>query len=234
MDAYEELLSLARNTASILVEKGIRPRPYTADDGTTVEGWRVEQLPGHERSEYRGSDNWEEFRSANELILATDGRFFTYTEIWNSHSVLSGSPVDEHTRELRHQSSAHLVSLGPGKPFAAASTMLERLPWTAVSYAPPQIRPVSPAPPAPRRGTVPPPVRPPARSGDLVGAVLGFGGGFLLGCAVGCVSALVLGVALSLGGLDGDTVGVTTFSAAMFCVATGTAIGTVQGWRKET
>ncbi|MFC4506467.1 MULTISPECIES: hypothetical protein [Streptomyces] len=231
MDAYEEMLDLARRTAGTLADRGIRPRPYEADDGTTVEGWCVEQRD-HAKDEYRGIDNWEEFRSADHLVLTPDGRFLAYTETWSGYSGKDGRAVDEHTRTLRHQSSAYLVSLGPGKPFAALSTMLERMPWTVMSYTPPQARPAAPAPPAPVRQAAPPPKAPSARPGNPAGAVLGFGHGLLVGCAVGCGSAIVLGVVLSIGGMDGDAVGVTTFAAAMFCVVAGTVIGTVNGWRK--
>lgn len=246
MDAYEELLDLARRTVGTLTEKRVRPRPFTADDGTTVEGWCVKQLADHAKDEYRGLNNWEEFRCTIELVLAADGRFFSYTETWNNYSGTGGSPVHEHSRALRHESAAYLVAVGPGKPFAAVSTLLERLPWTASSYAPP---PVRPAPAAPAASATPTAsaaasassasgrqaarsaTAPPARPRSAVGAVLGFGGGLLLGCAAGGAVAIVLGIALSIGGLDGDTVGVTTFVTAMFCVAAGAVIGTVNGWR---
>ncbi|AGK80832.1 hypothetical protein ACIQ9K_20545 [Streptomyces microflavus] len=71
---------------------------------------------------------------------------------------------------------------------------------------------------------------PPARSRSAVGAVLGFGGGLLFGCAAGGAVAVVLGLSLSIGGLDGDTVGVPTFVSAMFCVAAGAVVGAVNGW----
>ncbi len=242
MDAYEQLLDLARRTVGTLTEKGIRPRPFAADDGTTVEGWCVKQLADHAKDEYRGINNWEEFRCTIDLVLTADGRFFSYTETWNNHSGTGGQPVHEHSRALRNESAAYLVAVGPGKPFAAVSTLLERLPWTAISYAPPRVRPtpvapvvtVAPAPPTAsasgrrdaRSATASRP-----RSRSAVGAVLGFGGGLLCGCAAGCAAALVLGIALSIGGLDGDTVGVTTFVSAMVCVAAGAVIGAVSGWR---
>ncbi|MFE1508138.1 hypothetical protein [Streptomyces sp. NPDC058726] len=76
MDAYEEMLDLARRTVATLTEKGVKPRPFEADDGTTVKGWCVKQLADHAKDEYRGLNNWEEFRCAIELVLAADGRFF--------------------------------------------------------------------------------------------------------------------------------------------------------------
>lgn len=231
MDAYEELLDLARRTVGTLMEKGIRPRPYKADDGTTVEGWFVKQMADHAKDEYRGLNNWEEFRCTIELVLATDGRFFSYTETWNNHSGTDGRSVHEHSQALRHESAGYLVSVGPGKPFAAVSTLLERVPWTARSYTPSPVRPAAPVSPAPVRQAASPPKAQPARPRSAVGAILGFGGGLLFGCAAGGACAIVLGIALSIGGLDGDTVGVTTFATAMFCVATGAVVGTITGWR---
>ncbi|MEU1467392.1 hypothetical protein ABZ434_04120 [Streptomyces sp. NPDC005761] len=239
MDAYEEMLDLARRTVGTLNEKGVRPRPFTADDGTTVKGWCVKQLADHAKDEYRGLDNWEEFRCTIDLVLGDDGRFFSYTETWNNHSGTGGKPVHEHSRVLRHESAAYLIAVGPGKPFAAVSTLLERLPWTASSYSPPRARP-APVTPAPSVPSVPSTsgrraarsaTAPPARPRSAVGAVLGFGGGLLFGCAAGGAVAIVLGIALSIGGMDGDRVGVTTFVTAMFCVAAGAVIGAVNGWR---
>ncbi|MFJ7204538.1 hypothetical protein ACIQWR_13500 [Streptomyces sp. NPDC098789] len=236
MDAYEDMLDLARQTVATLTEKGVRPRPFEADDGTTVKGWCVKQLADHAKDEYRGLDNWEEFRCTIELVLAADGRFFSYTETWNNHSGTGGRAVHEHSRALRHESAAYLIAVGPGKPFAAVSTLLERLPWTASSYAPPQVRPAPVAPATPAASTsgrqaARTATARPARPRSAVGAVLGFGGGLLLGCAAGCAVAIVLGIALSIGGMDGDTVGVTTFVIAMFCVAAGAVAGAVSGWR---
>ncbi|MEW1578258.1 hypothetical protein AB0407_09190 [Streptomyces microflavus] len=59
MDAYEEMLDLARRTVATLTEKGVKPRPFEADDGTTVKGWCVKQLADHAKDEYRGLNNWE-------------------------------------------------------------------------------------------------------------------------------------------------------------------------------
>ncbi|KPI06604.1 hypothetical protein OV450_3716 [Actinobacteria bacterium OV450] len=224
MDPYEELLAKERDMARELTARGVRPRPYGGDDGTAVEGWQVKELASFHRDEYRGPGDWDDFRSTSVLLLAADGRFFTHAESWSDEpDRRTGRAVQEHRRELRPASAALLVGLGPGRPFAALSAMLERLPWTAYSYAP------APGPPQ----AVPAPARPaPAPQPAPASRAPRNAGGFFYGCVVGGIGAAVLGIVLGMAGVvGGDALGITTMAFALASVVACMAIGAVRGGR---
>ncbi|MFF4392796.1 hypothetical protein ACFY0G_39615 [Streptomyces sp. NPDC001552] len=238
VDPYEKLLDQARETARTLVSRGIAPRPYADDGGQAVEGWKIKQLPAVDRDHYRGPSDWEERRSSLDLLLTTDGRFFTYLEIESAGSRASEPDRLERTRYLKHESAQFLVGLGPGNPFAAVASMLERMPWTAVGYMPPTVRPVQarPAPPPKPPPPPPPPAPAPAPAsapaGSVGGALVGLVGGFMYGSVVGLIGAIVLGVVLLTASLADDVVGPATMAFAVLAVVTCTVVGSVRGWRR--
>lgn len=236
MDPYEKLLDQARETARALVARGVAPRPYADDDGHAVDGWCIKQLHAVDRDHYRGPSDWEEFRSFQDLLLTPDGRFFTFLGTWSAGSRASEPDSPERTRYLKHESAQFLVALGPGKPFAAVSMMLERLPWTASSCTPPAAAPApprqavsAPARPAPS----PTPAAPRPAPPNAGGAIAGLAAGFFYGCVVGGIGAVVLGIALGMGGVaDGDAVGITTMAFALASIVTCMITGAVQGGRR--
>ncbi|PBC75757.1 hypothetical protein BX265_0432 [Streptomyces sp. TLI_235] len=229
MDAYEELLALARGTARTLLAQGVAPRSFRDDGGSAVEGWVVDRLPTGEQ----GGDGLplpaSDVRSSCALVLDVDGRFHRYRDSSRRTADSRGRAVLTRRLELSPATPRTLVGLGPGRPFDQATVLLEQLPWTAVARRP-ATRPLpaaavrTPARPswAQRPEVEPVPVVPDGgteRAGAAARLLFGFAGGCV------CATAATLACAALLGDAA-RPVGLTT---AGVCVAAGTALGALRG-----
>ncbi|MEW1907376.1 hypothetical protein AB0442_02825 [Kitasatospora sp. NPDC085895] len=232
MDAYEELLVLARGTARTLLAQGVAPLSFRDDEGAAVDGWVVDRLPAWDRGGAAVRTRRTEVRSSCALVLDVDGRFHRYRDS-SLRMPAGGRTVVTRRLELSPASARTLVALGPGRPFDQVTVLLEQLPWTAVPHRP-AVRPqpvAAPPPPAPvlpswaRRPGPEPVAAVPAAGRRRAGAVTGM----LLGLAGGCVCATAATLACTA--LWGGGARPAGLAAAGACVAAGTALGAVRGRR---
>lgn len=128
-----EALDMARDAAKQLKEAGKKVSEYRGDDGTFVLGWNLHYYLGRipeDQSFSRAIGDWEEYSGTHYLVLGTDGRIYDYDTFTTEYGAArTGGHRIERARRLRPATQGELLSLGPGKPFAALKTMLERLPW---------------------------------------------------------------------------------------------------------
>ncbi|WP_030276249.1 hypothetical protein [Streptomyces sp. NRRL B-24484] len=236
MDAYEELLVLARGTARTLLAQGVAPLSFRDDGGAAVDGWVVDRLPAWDRGGAVVQARRTEVRSSCALVLDVDGRFHRYRDSSVRASGAGGRAVVTRRLELSPASARTLVALGPGRPFDQVTVLLEQLPWTAVPHRP-AVRPqpvAAPPPPAPvpavpswaRRAEPAPVAGVPAagrgRTATVTGALLGFAAG-----CIGAAAATPVCAALT----DGAARQIACLTATGVCVTVGTALGAVRGRR---
>jgi len=126
MDLYEELLAKARETAQQLQGADKRTTTDTADDGTTVTGWVFHHFQSYNSEKNLGGGFWRETWGSSHIILSVEGIFYTFS--------LDGEEDTSGKRELRQKiqqtGKQELLNLGSGKPFAKATELLERFPYT--------------------------------------------------------------------------------------------------------
>ncbi|MCU7820938.1 hypothetical protein [Kitasatospora sp. DSM 101779] len=230
MDAYEELLALARGTARTLLAQGVAPRSFRDDEGAVVDGWVVDRLPAWDRGGAALQTRRTEVRSSCALVLDVNGRFHRYRDSSLRIPGAGGRTVVTRRLELSPASARTLVALGPGRPFDQVTALLEQLPWTAVPRRPAaRPQPVAAPPPPPpalpswarRPDPVPAaaPAADPGRPATVTGALVGFAGGCICAAAASLACTALLGNAALAVGL----------TAAALCVTTGTALGAVRG-----
>lgn len=129
---WDNARAQARRTAQEMKRSSRDPIRYQGDDGTACEGWSFHYFPSENETKYfgaLGSYNYEEYWGQHLLFLGVNGKLYEYQESNTEYG--KGRPGGyriERGKILRLASTATLARLGPGKPYAALCSMLERLP----------------------------------------------------------------------------------------------------------
>ncbi|MFD0531618.1 hypothetical protein ACFQ1I_41580 [Kitasatospora arboriphila] len=114
MDAYEELLVLARGTARTLLAQGVAPLSFRDDEGAAVDGWVVDRLPAWDRGGAAVRTRRTEVRSSCALVLDVDGRFHRYRDSSLRMPAAAAGRWSPVGWSCRRASARTLVALGPG------------------------------------------------------------------------------------------------------------------------
>jgi len=125
MDLYEKLLALARESAQAISDLSIPTESYNDDNGFSIQGWMFHSFPSYSSEKQLGIGAWRESWGNSAIILTTEGTFFTHA--FDGLETEAGQKL---SHRLRPTSKAELLNLGNGKPFAKATEILERLPYS--------------------------------------------------------------------------------------------------------
>ena len=130
---FDDALGLAEETARQMRGANKPLVEYQGDSDLAVKGWIVHRYPVNlpeDKSFSNAPGDFEEYWGQHVLVLSSDGKLYEYRETNTQYgSARSGGEHLERVKSLRTASSGDLVRLGPGKPFAALTSILERLPW---------------------------------------------------------------------------------------------------------
>ena len=124
MDEYATFRALALRTVQDLMNVR-QPKEWSAN-GQSIKGWTVVSGDSYSNEKFQGN-YWHEYWGCNgEVILGSDGEFYTYSWGKESSSNFQGTRSSESLSQL----DASALVGSRGKPFAEYTDKLNRLKWT--------------------------------------------------------------------------------------------------------
>jgi hypothetical protein len=131
-DLWQEATALARSTAEQMRGK-VDITEYRGNTGRPVEGWTLKRysVSSTQKSFSTAIGDWEETWGDHELVLGNDGNIYDWQLDNHEYGeARKGGYRIEISKRLTPCTKQQLLRLGPGKPFATLTEMLQRLPYS--------------------------------------------------------------------------------------------------------